>query len=61
MSSNRGMDKNVVNTYNGLLLNHKIRTTTTKKKTEIVQSAEMWMDVEALIQSEVNQRKANTI
>ena len=46
MSINRGMDKNVVHTYSGLLLSHKRRTI--KKKTETVLFSEMWMDLEAV-------------
>ena len=45
MSINRGKNKeDVVNTYNGILLS-------CKKKIKIVPFAEMWMDLEIVIQS----------
>ena len=51
MSINRGMDKeDVVHIYNGLL---------PIKKNEIVPFAEMWMDLESIIQSEVSQKEKN--
>ena len=52
MSMNRGMDKeDVVHIYNGILLSH--------KKNEIGSFVEMWMDLESVIQSEVNQKEKN--
>ena len=52
MSINRGMDKeDVVHIYNGILLSH--------KKNEIGSFVEMWMDLESVIQSEVNQKEKN--
>ena len=39
--------------YNGILLNH-------KKKNGIVSFAEMWMDLETVIQSETGQKEKNT-
>ena len=52
MSINRGMDKeDVVYIYNGILLSH--------KKNEIVPFAEMWVDLETVIQSEVSQKEKN--
>ena len=50
MSINRGMDKeDVVHIYNGILL--------TIKWNEIGSFAEMWMDLETVIQSEVSQKE----
>ena len=52
MSINRGMDKeDVVPTYNGILLSH--------KKDEILPFTDMWVDLEIVIQSEVNQKEKN--
>ena len=41
----------MVHTYNGILLNH--------KKNEIGSLVVTWMDLEAVIQSEVSQREKN--
>ena len=49
MSINRGMDKDVVYLYNGILLSH--------KKNEKMTFAAKWMDLEILILSEVSQRQ----
>ena len=52
MPINRRMDKeDVVHIYNGILLSH--------KKNEIGSFVEMWMDLESVIQSEVNQKEKN--
>ena len=48
MSVNRGTDKDVVHIYNGLLV---------IKGKKIVPFAEMWIDLEAVIYSEVRRRK----
>ena len=49
MSINRGMDKEVViQIYNGVLLSH--------KKAEIRSFVEMWMDLDAVIQTEISQK-----
>ena len=54
MSINRGMDKeDVVHIYNGILL--------TIKWNEIGSFAEMWMDLESVIQSEVSQKREKQI
>ena len=51
MSINRRLDKdNVVHIYNGVLA---------IKKNKIVPSAEMWMDLEIVIQNQVNQKEKN--
>ena len=51
MSINRRLDKdNVVHIYNGVLA---------IKKNKIVSSAEMWMDLEIVIQNQVNQKEKN--
>ena len=51
MSINRRLDKdNVVHIYNGVLA---------IKKNKIVPSAEMWMDLEIVIQGEVSQKEEN--
>ena len=51
MSINRGIDKeDVVHIYNGL---------SPIKKNEIVPFAEMWMDLESVIQSEVSRKEKN--
>ena len=48
------MDKEgVVNIYNGILLSH--------KKEQNLPFAATWMDLEGIVQSEINQRKMNTI
>ena len=53
MSINRGMDKEaVVHIYNVVQLSN-------KKKKRIVPFAEMWMDLETVIQSEVSQKEKN--
>ena len=49
---NRGMDKeDVLHICYGILLSH--------KRNEIVPFAEMWMDLESVIQSEVSQKEKN--
>ena len=48
MSINGGMDKDVVHIYKAILLSH-------KKNNEILPLAAMWMDLEIIILSEVNQ------
>ena len=54
MSINRGMDKDVVHIYNGILLRH--------KKDKIMTFAATWMNLETVILSEVSQkRKKNVI
>ena len=46
------MDKeDVVHIYNGILLSH--------KRNKIGSFAEMWMDLESVIQSEVSQKEKN--
>ena len=50
-SSTRGLDKDVVHIYNGILLSH--------KKTEIMPYAATWMDLEIIILSQVSQTKTN--
>ena len=47
------MDKDVVcvHTHNGILLSH--------KKNEIMPFVEIWVDLEMILPSEVNQRKTN--
>ena len=53
MSINRGMDiEAVVHIYNVVQLSN-------KKKKRIVPFAEMWMDLETVIQSEVSQKEKN--
>ena len=48
------MDKeDVVHIYNGILLDH--------KKNEIELFVMSWMDLESVIQSEVRERKTNTV
>lgn len=49
MSFNRGVDKNVAHIYSGIFLSH--------KRNEIMPLAEMWMDLEAIIQSRVSQKE----
>ena len=52
MSINREMDKeDVVHVYSGILLSH--------KRNKIVPFAEMWIDLEAVIQSSVSQKEKN--
>ena len=46
--------KDVVHTYNGILLSY-------KKKDKIMSFVATWMDLEIVIQSEVNQRKKNIL
>ena len=48
MSINRGIDKDDVVLYNGILFNH--------KKNEIMPLAATWMDLEMSILSEVRQK-----
>ena len=50
MSMNRGTDKDLVPTYNGILLSH---------KKERIPCATTWMDVEIIILHEVSQAKTN--
>ena len=51
MSIKRGMDKeDVVRIYNGILIT---------KQNEKVPFAEMWMDLETVIRSEVSQKEKN--
>ena len=47
MSINRGMDKDVVHIFSGILLSH--------KKTKIMSFTTKWMDLEILILKEVRQ------
>ena len=49
MLINRGMDKDVVHIYNGILLSH--------KRNEIELFVVRWMDLETVIQSEVSQKE----
>ena len=52
MPMDRRMDKEVVvHIYNGILLSH--------KRNEIGSFAEMWMDLDSVIQSEVSQKEKN--
>ena len=53
MSISRGMDKDVVYIYNGILLSH--------KKNKIISFLATLMDLEIIILTEVNQRKINII
>ena len=48
MSVDRGMDKDVVHVYNGILLSH---------KKEIMPFAASWMDLEIIIVSKVRQKR----
>ena len=49
MSISRGMEKeDMVHTYTGTLLSH--------RRNKVVSFAEMWMDLETVIQSEVSQK-----
>ena len=52
MSIDRGMDKDVVHIYNGILA---------IKKNEIMPFAATWMDLEITILSELNQTEKNII
>ena len=54
MPINRGMDKDVVHIYNGMLLG-------LTKKNEVMQVAATWVELEIVILSEVGQRKTNSI
>ena len=55
MPTDRRMDKEVVvNIYNGLLLSHK-----KEQRNKIESFVETWMDLEAVIQSEVSQKEKN--
>ena len=49
----RGVDKNVVHIYKGVLLSHKM--------TEIMSFAATWMDLGIIIVGEVSQTKTNII
>ena len=49
MSFNREVDTDVAHIYSGIFLSH--------KRNEIVPFAEMWMDLEAIIQSRVSQKE----
>ena len=49
MSISRGLDKDVVYIYNGILLSH--------KKNKIISFLATWMDLEIIILTEVNQKK----
>ena len=54
MSINRGTDKeDVVHIYNGILLS--------QKRNEIVPFAETWLDLEAVIQTEVSRKRKTNI
>ena len=53
MPMERGMDKDVGHTYNGMLLSH--------EKNEIMPFIATWMDLEIIILGEASQRKANII
>ena len=50
MSINRGMDKDVIHIYNGILLRH--------KKNEIMLFAATWMELQTII---LSQKETNTI
>ena len=53
MSINTGMDKeDVVHVYNGILA---------IKRNKTMPFAEMWMDLETVIQSEVSQKEKNIL
>ena len=54
MSIDKGMDKDVVHIYNGILLSH-------KKRHEIMPFAATWMDLEVIILSEVSQKEKDNI
>ena len=54
MSINREMDKeNVVHLYSGMLLS--------QKRNKIGSFVEMWMNLEAVVQSQVGQKEKNTM
>ena len=53
MSINREMDKDVVHVYSGILLRH--------KRNKSVPFAQMWMDLESVMQSEVSQKEKKII
>ena len=53
MSTDRGMNKDVVDIYNGILLSHKRNAF----ETVLVR----WMNLEPVIQSEVRKKKTNLV
>ena len=53
MSIDRGLDKDVVHIYTGVLFSH--------KKKEVMPFAATWMDLDIIIPNEVSQTKANII
>ena len=53
MSTDRGMDKDIVHMYNAILLSH--------KKNEIMLLAATWMDLEIIILTKVSQTKERQV